>query len=120
MEMIDGGFPRIDEWCLAIQTLRHLARSRRAIVITSPRIPRHRSLAAGHKGEALSEQQRDCSAPGRDFSAVVQSADQLRRKTTDSLVVNRNINYTNICWLIPVLHFFKGKCQKICVADLTY
>jgi FO synthase len=40
------------------------------------------------------------SARGSDFSAVVAAADQLRRQVngdTVTYVVNRNINYTNIC-----------------------
>jgi FO synthase len=40
------------------------------------------------------------SVEGRDFDAVVRAADELRRDTvgeTVTYVVNRNINYTNIC-----------------------
>jgi FO synthase len=41
------------------------------------------------------------AARGRDFDAVVAAADQLRRTTVGddvTFVVNRNINYTNVCY----------------------
>ena len=69
-------------------------------------------------GTALSEQQivRLFSARGDDFSAVVQQADHLRRKTSGdsvSFVVNRNINYTNICYFkCQFCAFSKGKLSE--------
>jgi FO synthase len=53
-------------------------------------------------GHALSHEQiaRLFEARGADFTAVCTAADQLRRETVGEVVryvVNRNINYTNIC-----------------------
>ena len=53
---------------------------------------------------------------GDDFSAVVNAADALRRKRngdTVSFVVNRNINYTNICYFkCQFCAFSKGKLAE--------
>jgi FO synthase len=53
------------------------------------------------------------NARGRDFSHVVRSADHLRRAVngdTVSYVVNRNINYTNVCYFkCHFCAFSKGK-----------
>ena len=110
---------RIDERCLAIQTLRHQLVMN--AIINPPRHVSqdiHQAIQQATKGEALSEQQivRLFSARGDDFSAVVQSADQLRRKTNGdsvSFVVNRNINYTNICYFkCQFCAFSKGKLSE--------
>lgn len=53
---------------------------------------------------------------GDDFNYVIQAADQLRKKVTGevvSYVVNRNINYTNICYFhCGFCAFAKGKVQE--------
>ena len=59
-------------------------------------------LHAARSGRALAESDlvRLFSVEGRDLNAVFKAADALRRDTvgdTVSYVVNRNINYTNIC-----------------------
>jgi len=59
-------------------------------------------LARARAGEALSEAEIVAlfAARGPDFAAVVAAADALRARTvgaTVTYVVNRNINYTNIC-----------------------
>jgi FO synthase len=59
-------------------------------------------LAAAEQGEELSEQAivQLFDAEAADFEAVVQAADALRAHTSGDVVtyvVNRNINYTNIC-----------------------
>jgi FO synthase len=59
-------------------------------------------LGAARAGHALRERdlERLFGARGRDFDAVIASADDLRAATvgeTVTYVVNRNINYTNIC-----------------------
>ena len=55
-------------------------------------------------------------ARGQDFSAVVQAADQLRASVngdTVTYVVNRNINYTNICYFkCQFCAFSKGKLSE--------
>jgi FO synthase len=60
------------------------------------------AIEAASAGLALSRQQisRLFEARGADFSAVCLAADHLRRETVGDVVryvVNRNINYTNIC-----------------------
>jgi FO synthase len=59
-------------------------------------------IAAAHAGHALIEQDivRLFSVEGRDLDEVIAAADQLRRESVGdavTYVVNRNINYTNIC-----------------------
>jgi FO synthase len=59
-------------------------------------------LSAVRSGHDLKEEdlQRLCSARGRDLDALIESADALRAEAvgpTVTYVVNRNINYTNIC-----------------------
>ena len=55
-------------------------------------------------------------ARGEDFNAVVQAADRIRREVcgdTVSFVVNRNINYTNICYFkCQFCAFSKGKLSE--------
>ncbi|NIB38409.1 5-amino-6-(D-ribitylamino)uracil--L-tyrosine 4-hydroxyphenyl transferase CofH [Pseudomaricurvus alkylphenolicus] len=56
------------------------------------------------------------SARGKDFQAVCSAADKLRRTTNGeqvTYVVNRNINYTNICgYHCTFCAFSKGKVQE--------
>jgi len=59
-------------------------------------------LRAARAGHALSEDDvvRLFNADGRDLDRVIAAADELRRESvgdTVTYVVNRNINYTNIC-----------------------
>jgi FO synthase len=65
---------------------------------------------------AESEIVRLFEARGDDFSAVVQAADRLRAEVngqTVSFVVNRNINYTNICYFkCQFCAFSKGKLSE--------
>src|SRR5581483_878192 len=61
-----------------------------------------KTIAAARRGRALDESDivRLFSAEGRDLDVVIEAADQLRRDRVGdivSYVVNRNINYTNIC-----------------------
>jgi len=59
-------------------------------------------IAAARAGHALTEPDivRLFSVEGRDLDEVIAAADQLRRESvgdTVTYVINRNINYTNIC-----------------------
>jgi FO synthase len=73
-----------------------------------------RAAAGADLGEA--EIVRLFAARGDDFSAVVQAADRLRQRVngdTVSFVVNRNINYTNICYFkCQFCAFSKGKLSE--------
>jgi FO synthase len=69
-------------------------------------------------GEALAESDivRLFQSRGDDFTAVVRCADALRAQTNGnsvSFVVNRNINYTNICYFkCQFCAFSKGKLSE--------
>ena len=121
LEMIDAeGFPRIDEWCPGDVDIAPPSEVMNAIVNT----PRHvsadiaRLLDKASAGEALDEAEiiRLFQSRGDDFTAVVQCADALRAQTNGnsvSFVVNRNINYTNICYFkCQFCAFSKGKLSE--------
>ncbi|MBL6708809.1 MAG: 5-amino-6-(D-ribitylamino)uracil--L-tyrosine 4-hydroxyphenyl transferase CofH [Pseudomonadales bacterium] len=121
LEMIDAeGFPRIDEWCPGDIDIAPPSEVMNAIVNT----PRHVSadiaalLDKASAGEALDEAEiiRLFQSRGDDFTAVVQRADALRAQTNGnsvSFVVNRNINYTNICYFkCQFCAFSKGKLSE--------
>ena len=121
LEMIDAeGFPRIDEWCPGDVEIAPPADVMNAIVNTPKHISADISaiLAKASAGEALSEGEivRLFQSRGDDFSAVVQQADTLRANTSGnsvSFVVNRNINYTNICYFkCQFCAFSKGKLSE--------
>jgi len=75
-------------------------------------------VAAAGTGQRLSEQQvvRLFQARGDDFSYVCQAADAMRREVNGdgvAYVVNRNINYTNICYFkCQFCAFSKGKLSE--------
>lgn len=75
-------------------------------------------LAKTVAGIETSEQEitRLFQARGDDFAAICQAADELRKKIngdTVSYVVNRNINYTNICYFrCQFCAFSKGKLSE--------
>ena len=121
LEMIDAeGFPRIDEWCPGDVDIAPPSEVMNAIVNT----PRHVSadiaalLDKASAGEALDEAEiiRLFQSRGDDFTAAVQRADALRAQTNGnsvSFVVNRNINYTNICYFkCQFCAFSKGKLSE--------
>ena len=121
LEMIDAeGFPRIDEWCPGDVDIAPPSEVMNAIVNT----PHHVSadiatlLDKASDGGALDEAEiiRLFQSRGDDFTAVVQRADALRAQTNGnsvSFVVNRNINYTNICYFkCQFCAFSKGKLSE--------
>jgi FO synthase len=121
LEMIDAeGFPRIDEWCPGDVDIAPPSEVMNAIV----NAPRHVSadiaalLDKASAGETLDEAEiiRLFQSRGDDFTAVVQRADALRAQTNGnsvSFVVNRNINYTNICYFkCQFCAFSKGKLSE--------
>ncbi|MEM7017480.1 MAG: 5-amino-6-(D-ribitylamino)uracil--L-tyrosine 4-hydroxyphenyl transferase CofH [Pseudomonadota bacterium] len=75
-------------------------------------------LAKASKGENLSEAEvvRLFQARGPEFAAVCRAADELRKKVngdTVSYVINRNINYTNVCYFkCKFCAFSKGKLSE--------
>jgi FO synthase len=73
------------------------------------------ALAAVRRGELLDEDQVTTlfEARGADLAAVLAAADALRREVSGDMVtyvVNRNINYTNVCYFrCTFCAFSKGK-----------
>ncbi len=120
LDRSDGeGLPRTDDWCPGDET-KPPASILEQIRTTPKSVSRDiqtvldRSLAE----EDLTEDEivRLIRARGDDFSAVVRTADQLRQKHNGdvvSYVVNRNINYTNICYFkCQFCAFSKGKLAE--------
>ncbi|MYE81134.1 MAG: 7,8-didemethyl-8-hydroxy-5-deazariboflavin synthase subunit CofG, partial [Gammaproteobacteria bacterium] len=105
LDRIDGeGLPRTDGWSPGEELdppEETLERIHRPPATVSPEIKD--ILTRATAGDDLDESAivRLIRARGDDFNAVVQAADALRVETRGdvvSYVVNRNINYTNICY----------------------
>ncbi len=120
LEMIDGeGYPRIDEWCPGDVDIAPPADIMTAIMDAPRAVSEDLETILEKIGnEPLEEADivRLFKARGDDFTAVVQKADALRRSVngdTVSFVVNRNINYTNICYFkCQFCAFSKGKLAE--------
>ena len=120
LDRVDGeGLPRTDEWCPGDETTPPA--SLLSQINTSPKsvssdISSILERAVAEEDLSESEIVRLIRARGDDFSAVVQTADQLRQQHNGdvvSYVVNRNINYTNICYFkCQFCAFSKGKLAE--------
>jgi FO synthase len=105
LRLLDSsGFAREDDWAAGDATRDPPAADialvqKRLAPISSP-IARTLDRALSARGLGESEIATLFTARGSDFSAVCQAADELRRARNGddvTYVVNRNINYTNIC-----------------------
>jgi FO synthase len=113
------GLARTDDWCPGAVTpppradLDAIGAAPRRVSADLQRIL-DRAAAGADLDEA--EIVRLFAARGDDFSAVVQAADRIRQRVngnTVSFVVNRNINYTNICYFkCQFCAFSKGKLSE--------
>lgn len=120
LEMIDAeGMPRIDDWCPGDVDTAPPAEIMNAIMDAPTHVSGDIQEILDKVGAAdltESDIERLFTARGDDFKAVVQKADALRRQTsgdTVSFVVNRNINYTNICYFkCQFCAFSKGKLAE--------
>ena len=120
LEVIDAdGWPRLEDW--APGENQPPPATDLSLIHTPPRFvsaPVAAALAKTDNGELLSEADVVAlfGARADDFSAVVQAADDLRRRMngdTVSYVVTRNINYTNICYFkCQFCAFSKGKLSE--------
>ena len=120
LDLIDGeGLPRTDDWSPGEDVpppARALERIKSAPAAVSADVQDilHRATA----GEDLAEADivRLIQARGDDFNAVARAADAVRREVCGdvvSFVVNRNINYTNICYFkCQFCAFSKGKLAE--------
>jgi FO synthase len=120
IQMVDAeGYPRTDEWSPG-----DLVEPPKEVIDAITRDPKHVSrnisklLELSLSGELLSDKQieRLFKARGDDFSAVCQAANDLRKEANGndvSFVVNRNINYTNVCYFkCQFCAFSKGKLSE--------
>ncbi len=120
LDAIDGeGLPRTDAWSPGedepppAEILGQIGQQPKQVSSDIAQI-----LERARGGEDLGEADivRLIRARGDDFGAVVQAADALRQETagdTVSFVVNRNINYTNICYFkCQFCAFSKGKLAE--------
>ena len=120
LDKIDGeGLPRTDDWCPGDETsppadvLERIEQRPRQV---SADVETILARAAARQDLGEDEIVRLIRARGDDFNAVVQAADALRQQhngNTVSYVVNRNINYTNICYFkCQFCAFSKGKLAE--------
>ena len=122
LDMIDGeGFPRTDDWSPGTLDAPPETTLKRIYAPpgdgdVSPDLRGMLGRASG--GDDLGEDDlvRLIRARGTDFNAVVRAADRLRAEVNGdvvSYVVNRNINYTNICYFkCRFCAFSKGKLAE--------
>jgi len=120
LDAIDAsGLPRDDEWSAgeaAPPAARDLDLIARRPTCVSRDVAEICSRAA--RGDTLGEREvtRLFEARGEDFSHVCQTADALRAAVVGdevSYVVNRNINYTNVCYFkCQFCAFSKGKLSE--------
>jgi FO synthase len=114
------GFPRTDSWSPGIAA--DPPASDLALIRMSP-VPLpggavRAIVTKARRGDTLREAEivELFRARGNDFSAVCSAADELRERTngdTVTYVVNRNINYTNICsYRCQFCAFAKGKASE--------
>lgn len=120
-QAIDGqGFARAEAWAAgAVEEPPEADLARvTAIAKLAPAQDIAAILAKVEAGEKLGEADivRLMQARGDDFTHVCAAADQLRRKVsgdTVTYVVNRNINYTNVCYFkCQFCAFSKGKMSE--------
>ena len=120
-QMDSDGFARRDNWApgeeLGVPAVE--ARLLSSTAVTEAVSPDIRELVARcERREALDEEEITLlfSSRGADFSFIAQRADALRRKVMGdqvSYVVNRNINYTNVCYFkCQFCAFSKGKMSE--------
>ncbi|WP_083519292.1 5-amino-6-(D-ribitylamino)uracil--L-tyrosine 4-hydroxyphenyl transferase CofH [Bradyrhizobium jicamae] len=122
LRLIDGnGWPRLDEWCPGARCdppAGDLAILYEEIKMPAIISPVGRIVTRAQSGTQLDEAEIVSlfEAEERDFTAVCRAADELRRDVngdTVSYVVNRNINYTNICYFrCQFCAFSKGKLAE--------
>ncbi|NIR32610.1 MAG: 5-amino-6-(D-ribitylamino)uracil--L-tyrosine 4-hydroxyphenyl transferase CofH [Gammaproteobacteria bacterium] len=116
----DGeGLARTDDWVAGGKTP---PPARECVLLrgrsVSPAAPIEALLARAAAGQTLTEDQivRLFAARGDEFAAVCAAADRLRAEVngdTVTYVVNRNINYTNVCYFrCRFCAFSKGKLSE--------
>ena len=114
-EIDAGGFARADAWSPGAAVTPAPLYAANAPACSAPVVA---VLAKVERGDLLnaSEIERLFQARGGDVAAVCQAADDLRTRVNGdavSYVVNRNINYTNVCYFkCQFCAFSKGKLSE--------
>ena len=114
------GYPREDDWSPGDPEVSPPERDLQLVTAQVDQISSSFQdlLDSALRGEALNEAGivRLFSAQGEEFSAVCQAANEIRQRVNGdvvSFVVNRNINYTNICYFkCQFCAFSKGKLAE--------
>jgi len=120
LDLVDAsGLPRTDSWSPG-ETISPpadvLAAIRGPDVTASPEVAK--IIERARRGGDLTENEVVLlfNARGDDFTAIVHAADAIRREVNGdvvSYVVNRNINYTNVCYFkCQFCAFSKGKLSE--------
>ncbi len=121
LQAIDGsGFARTENWAAgAVDAPPEIDLARvTAIAKQGPSADLADILGKAKSGEGLSEDDivRLFKARGNDYTAVCQAADEMRKQVAGDEVtycVNRNINYTNVCYFkCQFCAFSKGKMSE--------
>jgi FO synthase len=121
LQAIDGsGFARTENWAAgAVGAPPEIDLARvTAIAKQGPSADLADILGKAKSGEGLSEDDivRLFKARGNDYTAVCQAADEMRKQVAGDEVtycVNRNINYTNVCYFkCQFCAFSKGKMSE--------
>ena len=121
LQAIDGsGFARTENWAAgAVEAPPEIDLARvTAIAKQGPSADLADILDKAKSGEGLSEDDivRLFKARGNDYTAVCQAADEMRKQVAGDEVtycVNRNINYTNVCYFkCQFCAFSKGKMSE--------
>jgi FO synthase len=120
LQRIDAeGLPRTDAWCPG-DPAEPSAEDLRLITTPPSRVSSDISAIVdrARRGNALDEAEveRLFQTRGEDFAYVCQAANELRQQANGdvvSYVVNRNINYTNVCYFkCQFCAFSKGKLSE--------
>ncbi len=117
------GFAREEQWSPGAEVAipdAYIQRFAQAPVVDETRVQPEitRLIAKATAGEELTENEivRLFQARGDEFTAVCKAANELRQRVNGdvvSYVVNRNINYTNICYFrCQFCAFSKGKLSE--------
>lgn len=121
LDLIDGsGLPRDDAWTPGEADVPPATRDLDLITRAPRRVSADVAAACARatRGEVLAEHEvvRLFAARGEDFSHVCQAADALRAAVAGNdvtYVVNRNVNYTNVCYFkCQFCAFSKGKLSE--------
>lgn len=117
---VDGqGLPRSDQWLTGQATEAPALETgllSKGAVLASPPVADILRRAEAQQALSQGDIVQLFQARGDDFAAVCQAADRVRKQhcgDTVSYVVNRNINYTNVCYFkCQFCAFSKGKLSE--------